>query len=449
MRRLEDVKQAFSHTQESQDDDTARRLYVLAEMARGRDDDEQHDKLLDDLRAQFPQSKWLEEALLSSYNMHLLRKEYDKAIQCAKDMYQLFPKSRYAPYLHWKAAWLTLRAGNNAGQIELYPASAETPNALYWRGRLLEEENDPGRAKAYYSRLESTFLHYYYADLARERLENLREVSVLRVPLLDRVSTVEKPAIEDIPADDFHIARARLLANAGLVDFATAEILAQSNKASWAPLAVADLYDSIGMNYRALQVLKRAFPGYYTFDLKDLPRQYWSILFPQPYWEEIQRYATRNGLDAFLVASLIRQESEFNPGAVSHADAYGLMQLLPKVGKNVAKELKIRRFSTPQLLDPDINIQLGTRYFRQLTDQFGGSVEYALASYNAGSDRVQDWRNQGKFRDVYEWVESIPFTETREYVQAILRNASIYRQLYTKTDVSKKEVASKEVLSNQ
>jgi soluble lytic murein transglycosylase len=105
------------------------------------------------------------------------------------------------------------------------------------------------------------------------------------------------------------------------------------------------------------------------------------------------------------------------------------MQLLPGTGKKVAKEEKLRHFSANQLFTPGVNLQLGTRYFRTMVDKFG-SFEYALAAYNAGSDRVEDWLSAGNYRDPQEFVESIPFTETREYVQAILRNASVYRQLY-------------------
>ena len=156
----------------------------------------------------------------------------------------------------------------------------------------------------------------------------------------------------------------------------------------------------------------------------------WEMLFPRPWWQDLKRYADDNRLDPFLVASLIRQESEFNPGAVSHANAYGLMQLLPTVGKGEAKELRVRGFNTGMLLSPPTNLQLGTRYFKEMVNKYNGQVEYALAAYNAGSNRVDDWLGQGKYRDVPEFVESIPFTETREYVQAIVRNAQIYKKLY-------------------
>jgi soluble lytic murein transglycosylase len=189
------------------------------------------------------------------------------------------------------------------------------------------------------------------------------------------------------------------------------------------------MYQDAGRYDMAIRVLKRAVPNYFAVDLPSLPRSYWEALFPKPYWADLKKFSVSNSLDPYLVAALIRQESEFNPAAVSRANAVGLMQLLPKVGKGVAKQEKLKHFSTQQLFTPQVNMQLGTRYFRAMVDKFG-AFEYALAAYNAGSDRVQDWLGQGKYRDPQEFVESIPFTETREYVQAILRNENVYRQLY-------------------
>jgi soluble lytic murein transglycosylase len=144
----------------------------------------------------------------------------------------------------------------------------------------------------------------------------------------------------------------------------------------------------------------------------------------------LQKNSIQQQLDPDLVASLIRQESEFNPTAISRANAMGLMQLLPNVGKGLAREMNIRNFSSDDLLQPATNLQLGTRYFKRIVDHYDGQIEYALAAYNAGENRVEEWRKSGDFRDKEEFVESIPFTETREYVQAILRNAEFYKLLY-------------------
>ena len=128
--------------------------------------------------------------------------------------------------------------------------------------------------------------------------------------------------------------------------------------------------------------------------------------------------------------AVIRTESAFDSHAVSPAGAVGLMQLLPKTGKATAKQVGLHNYKTESLLDPTINIELGTKYFREMVDHFGGQVEYALAAYNAGDSRVEDWRAAGSYRDIEEFVESIPFTETRDYVQAIVRNAEVYKRVY-------------------
>jgi soluble lytic murein transglycosylase len=162
-----------------------------------------------------------------------------------------------------------------------------------------------------------------------------------------------------------------------------------------------------------------------------VPHIYWQLLFPRPYWDELVANAQKNGLDPFLVASLIRQESEFNPGAVSRANAYGLMQLLPSVGKAEARKAGVKGFSTSSLLNPSINLQLGTMDLRTSLDRYNGQVEYALASYNAGDTPVHNWIAINDYKDIPEWVESIPYTETREYVQAIMRNREMYRAIYS------------------
>ena len=153
-------------------------------------------------------------------------------------------------------------------------------------------------------------------------------------------------------------------------------------------------------------------------------------MFPLPYWDDLAADSQHNDLDPYLVASLIRQESEFNAVVVSHANAYGLMQLLPSVGKSMAKKQGLKSFTTNQLTNPAVNLELGTLNLRQVLNRFGGQLEYALAAYNAGDVPVRQWMSSGEYKDIAEFVESIPYTETREYVQAILRNREMYRALY-------------------
>jgi soluble lytic murein transglycosylase len=373
--------------------------------------------------------------------------EYDQALDAFRELQQRFPNGSRASYAHWKAAWLTLRQGRNdeakkefEEQIALYPLGNETSAALYWRARLAEEDNDFAMARAYYQKLSERYRNYYYAELGRERLAHFspgtaEPAKTDDYPLLDHVPPLdhaEKIALTDPPSDDLHLQKAELLGNGGLVDLAVRELQAASaaDGGKWEPAETAHLYTDTGHYNLAIEVMKHSVPSYFAVDLPNLPREYWEALFPRPYWNDLKKFSVTNGLDPYLVASLIRQESEFNPAAVSRANAVGLMQLLPKTGKLVARQEKLKRYNPSQLYTPTVNLQLGTRYFKGMVDQFGGSFEYALAAYNAGSDRVQEWLGQGKYRDAPEFVESIPFTETREYVQAIMRNASVYRQLY-------------------
>jgi soluble lytic murein transglycosylase len=99
------------------------------------------------------------------------------------------------------------------------------------------------------------------------------------------------------------------------------------------------------------------------------------------------------------------------------------------VGKAMAREEGVSHFETFQLFDPATNIRLGTRYLRKTLDRFGGVPEYALAAYNAGDNRVLDWQANGPYQGIDEFVESIPFSETREYVESILRNEETYRAI--------------------
>jgi soluble lytic murein transglycosylase len=420
----------------------AERLFNLGETARASDDDDAFLQYLAQLRQTVPTSPWMEQALLSAGNIYLLRRDYDRAIDAYRELQERFPNGSRASYAHWKAAWLTLRQGRNTEaksafdqQIGLYPASTEVPAALYWRARLAEEDNDPQMARAYYRKLSERFRNYYYGELARQRLSKVKEDGdPPQYTLLDRVTSIStntKVIPDEIPTDNLRVQKAELLENGALVDFAVRELQAAANeeKGNWLPAETARLYQDAGRYDAAIETLKRAVPNYFAVDLPSLPRPYWEALFPKPYWPDLKRFSSSNALDPYLVASLIRQESEFNPSAVSRANAIGLMQLLPRVGKTVAKQVKMRHFSPTQLFMPEVNLQLGTRYFRAMVDKFG-AFEYALAAYNAGSDRVEDWLEQGKYRDPQEFVESIPFTETREYVQAILRNANVYRQLY-------------------
>jgi soluble lytic murein transglycosylase len=428
---------------DTQDDNGARRLYLLMELARNRSDLDEQKRIVTKMESRFPQSPWLAEALYSSGNLYLLRREYATAAEYYSTLATLFPSSKYAATAHWRAGWLSYRQGLYADaahlfdeQIRLYPGATETAPALYWRGRLYEtQEHNPAQASANYHTLVRVYQHFFYAQLARQRLAALGNAQPAAQPQLDRIQAPPVPPLEEsFPADSPHLAKARLLANAGLNEYIAQEIAADPDSSSWSALAEAQIYASYGEHFRAMRVMKRALPSAAKASIQSIPLAYWRILFPEPWWETIKAESAKNNLDPYLVAALIRQESEFNPSAISRANACGLMQLLPSTGKSLAREEGMEHFQTFQLFDPVTNIRLGTRYLRKTLNKFGGVTEYALAAYDAGDDRVREWQDTGPYQGIDEFVESIPFTETREYVEIILRNLETYKAIDTYTN---------------
>jgi soluble lytic murein transglycosylase len=164
--------------------------------------------------------------------------------------------------------------------------------------------------------------------------------------------------------------------------------------------------------------------------LEAAPQGFWRLAFPLPYRTDLERYARERSLDPYMVAAVVRQESAFNPKAVSPSKAYGLTQILPSTGRDLSRRLKVRAFNTLMLFQPALNLQLGTYYLRWLVDSLDGNWEAALASYNAGKTRAVAWMSWADFREPAEFIETIPFNETRNYVQIVLRNADMYRRLY-------------------
>jgi soluble lytic murein transglycosylase len=425
---------------ETSDDTAALKLYMLAELSRNEGDRAGHDALITQMVDRFPTSRWLEEALYSGGNMYLLKNDANQAIYHYSTLVAMFPRSTYAPSAHWRAAWLSYRTRNYPEaarlmdeQIVRYAGGSEIPSALYWRGRIYEdEEHNFPQAVNYYRRLSDIYPDYYYAILARQRLGVLgtQPVTAPAPALSSAQKGPQHDLTGELPENDIHLIKARLLANAALNEYIGAEIHASPTSDQWGALAQAEIYVSFGEYTRSLQSMKHNGVSFFTLPMNQVPDIYWHLLFPQPYWTELVADSGKNSLDPYLVASLIRQESEFNAGAVSHSNAYGLMQLLPSVGKSIAKKDGIKKFETTQLLNPSVNLELGTKNLKQVLDRFGGQVEYALAAYNAGDTPVRQWLSTNDFKDVPEFVESIPYSETRDYVQAILRNREMYRALY-------------------
>jgi soluble lytic murein transglycosylase len=150
------------------------------------------------------------------------------------------------------------------------------------------------------------------------------------------------------------------------------------------------------------------------------------VLYPRPFFEDLSKLLNKKELDPIVVLSLIRQESVFNPLAKSPVGARGLMQLMPKTAKRMKRSVREK-----QLINPKINLELGTKYFNNLYKRYDGNLVYVLAAYNAGEARVERWRSNYFDTDgsILKNIETIPFLETRNYVKLIFRNIFFYKLL--------------------
>jgi len=179
----------------------------------------------------------------------------------------------------------------------------------------------------------------------------------------------------------------------------------------------------------AITAMKRAFPEWIGEAGDQLPRSVWQVMFPIKYEQELVAAAHDDGLDPALVAALILQESSFDPSALSRAGARGLMQVMPTTGRRIARAKGVR-YRRAALHDPKTSLDFGTHYLRQMSERYAGAVERVLAAYNAGPHRVDAWTLARGDQAAEEFIESIPFTETRHYVMIVLANREQYRRLY-------------------
>ncbi len=427
----------------------AERSYALANYYRGLQQEPQMIAAVESAVSRAPSSHWTEAALFLAGNYYWVQLARDQASSYYKRVEEKFPDSPDADSAHWRVTW-TAVLERQAGDAQLlqehlrrFPGSQYTPDALYWLGRLAEEAQTPALARSYYQKLAERYPHNYFQYLGSARLRALGpgpvQVSDLRVSALQVSDLLETiPPVSAAPKLDSAIppSVARLKARAdalrSIAFDASAELELEAAYAATGSarllLEAAQAAVAAGQYGAAIVTVRKIFPQLDGQSFSNVPRDVWTTAYALPYKDLIQRWSRRTSLDPMLVAGLIHQESAFQMNATSVSNALGLMQLLPSTARGLARHARIR-YSQSRLFNPDYNVRLGTAYLANLLKQFG-TVEAALAAYNAGEDRVTLWTTGQTYRETAEFVESIPFTQTRQYVEIISRNAEIYRRLY-------------------
>ena len=386
-----------------------------------------------------PASHWAEASLFLAGNYYWTMLDRERAVSYYKRVLENFPAISDAIPAHWRITWVAVLVRQPeatqllADHLRRFPGSQFTPDAVYWLGRLAEESGNAALARSYYGELTERYPQNYFESVAAARLSALGSGPVADADVLAAIPPIPTaPVLGDVipPAAAERQARADALRSIAFDSSAELELRAAYATTGEPRLLLEAAQAAVGAGHcgAAFITIRQLYPQLESRPFEKVPREVWMAAYPLPFSDSIHQWSASVAVDPMLTAGLIRQESAFEPEARSSANAMGLMQLLPKTARLVATGAKVR-YSRAQLFDPDYNIHLGTIYFAGLRKGFG-NVESALAAYNAGEDRVTSWTAGQAYRELPEFVDSIPFTETREYVEIVTRNADIYRQLY-------------------
>jgi soluble lytic murein transglycosylase len=405
----------------------------------------------EEMRRNFPNSELLSKTIIAVGMIARDQKNKSDETYFLRSAVMNYPNAVDVAQAQFELAWLEHDGENYVNSskmlIEHLARYVDKDNtyrgrAGYWAARDSERAGQTADACILYDAVNYRYGANWYGYLAAQRIANLKALNkcgtsqnsnnslISRAVTNLKTVTVAPETSGAREQEKFN--KADQLSTVGLFDWAIEELNDAARTASNSPkvnLAVAKLYRLREDNVNAFLALARSYPDYPQMFPEEMSREEWDIFYPLNYWEQIKPWAKHRNLDEYQVAGLIRQESVFNPRARSGAAAYGLMQLLVPTARMMARKYGTEVSVTgDSLFLPALNIELGTAYMRDQFEKFG-RIEFVAMAYNAGPGRVPQWQRTLPL-EMDEFVEAIPFKETRAYVQGVIRNSAQYRRLY-------------------
>jgi len=375
--------------------------------------------------------RWGRTSVHARYLAALLLEDEDEIARARRQFERVARNAehpRYANPALWYLGWTAWRKGDAAEARDhfalLEAREAEQPiaqlRARYWRARAREALGE-AEAAADFARIAGEYPFSYYGWR-----------SALRVPAPEAGERAPLEAGRQAlqPAD---LARGRILLEAGLDDEAAIELLRAAGRAGGVAdrVALGRLLADAGEYHRAQGLIV----GRYATELARGPvpehPELWQLAWPEAYADLVRDLSPDGSvLEPALVSAVMREESGYRPAVTSPAGARGLLQIMPETGRRLAEQLGLPAFTPDDLYRPRVNIQLGSFYLRQLAGEFDGRLEAAIASYNAGPQAAARWTEEQPGLADDEWVEAVPYSQTRAYVKRVLRSLHVYRELY-------------------
>ena len=398
-------------------------LYHWARFFWNQDEDDAALPLFKRLTTEYPRQDLAAEAWYAMGRIFQSKRDNANAASAYQHLKQQFSRAPLAREAHWQQGWMAYSQGEYRTAQNIFqklaqsvPGTAEGKRALYWQARATGRLGQSEGAASVYRRILRRYPHDYYALWAEKRLGTTLS-ALPRKPL----PTSPPPLLSAVQT--MHYQRCTTLADLGLLNLARRELdfvrhLAPKG-ARWTKFFISE-YQRLNDHTSVFQLIQQ-------LKIQSAVKQ--AYFYPQAYWDVILAHAEKNGIDPYLIVALIRQESLFDAAAVSPANAYGLMQLLPTTAAQLT-DLPLNDGSA--LTDPAFNIRLGTAYLRGLLKRYQGSVILALSAYNAGEKAADKWRSRSGHLEPDEFIENISYGETRQYVKLVLRNYRTYIRMYGK-----------------
>jgi len=371
---------------------------------------------------------------------------FDDAIVKYRQVVQVGEPMSQRAEARWRVGWVYYRMARYREVVDELRLLADQhdydfePQALYWMGRAAELSQQP-HARDAYVQLCQRYVYTYYCQLARERIdvmlpealaaESISAPTPVNGEALANGEVTRSSSARDEIGQQSAYRRAIELKTLGLDSDAARELAGLTDRYSRDSdilMVLATMLNEVGAYHHALRLARARFRDKLERTGGSVDPSLWKVAYPTGLLPTIKGQGV-NGVDPYLVAAIIREESQYDRQAVSRVGAIGLMQVMPGTANNVAKRLGIPAVGRDDLFDQETNIQIGVHYVEQLLEQFSGNVALTIASYNAGPVVVGSWVALHPGRSQDEFIELIPYQETRQYVKRVLRSYREYMRL--------------------
>ncbi len=418
-------------------------LFRLGRIGMAKDEDAVAIKWFDTLGEKFPNSSEADSGEYLAGWIPYNAGDYAEATKRMLRFAEKHAKSSKRTEALWYAGWAAY-LGKDEGMarraftqlMEDHPTSTLVPHARYWLGRIHHKNKAVEEAKAEYREVLRSKPLSYYGFWSMARLEELGEVTVLDPPPPAPKRATLAHVVELLgPTRPVGVDRAVALNREGLERETLEELSAVDDalhkiRNTRGRTMIADLLHTLGAHHLAFRIGMRI-----TDDGGDLETgepyawRAWRHAYPRAFEDYVDVASKQHEVEEDLILSIMRTESHFRPYVRSHAGARGLMQLLPTTAKRIGKRDKRARIHSSRYRNPESNIWLGAWYLRQLLERYDGQLPAAIGAYNAGPGAMDSWLESFGGMPLDEFVERVPYRETRRYIRRVLETYMVYRRL--------------------